>query len=244
MANPFWWITSVFTVRLEIPPSAAFHSGRYAAALWIAYFGYSRSRPGRPSCWPASCRELRPECPRVCPRETPRWPSEPSPSADGARNRRLLLVTLQSVPGGWKPHGQPGNGRGQVRSAGGVGGKPLAATSAGLSHGKLLYDQHCIHVRSQLPKLVVDSQSASGGRDLTHLQGKFDGSFMSIHSASMSTPPSGSKNSANSLSQYAVMFSANQSGNEVTPGQTTPCQIEPLARRSQMSSSTPRLKGP
>lgn len=81
-------------------------------------------------------------------------------------------------------------------------------------------------------------------RACTYLQAKFDGSFMSIHSASMSMPVSGLKNSANSLSQYAVIFLENQSGNAVTPGQTTPCQIEPLARRRKMSSSAPRLKGP
>lgn len=58
----------------------------------------------------------------------------------------------------------------------------------------------------------------------------------------MSTPVSGLKKSANSLSQYDVMFSANQSGNAVTPGQTTPCQTEPFSRRRKMLSSTPRLK--
>lgn len=70
----------------------------------------------------------------------------------------------------------------------------------------------------------------------THWQAKFDGSFISIHKASMSMPDSGSKNKANSLSQYVVMFSENQSGNAVTPGHTTPCQTEPLARSKKMLS--------
>lgn len=64
---------------------------------------------------------------------------------------------------------------------------------------------------------------------------------MSIHKASMSTPDSGLKKSANSLSQYAETFWENQSGKAVTPGQTTPCQTEPFSRRRKMLSSTPRL---
>lgn len=65
---------------------------------------------------------------------------------------------------------------------------------------------------------------------------------MSIHRASMSTPVSGSKKSANSLFQYDEMFWENQSGKAVTPGQTTPCQTEPFSRRRKTLSSTPRLK--
>lgn len=42
------------------------------------------------------------------------------------------------VPGGWKEQGNPGRGRGGVRTAGGVGGFPdMAACSTGLSQGKL-----------------------------------------------------------------------------------------------------------
>lgn len=76
------------------------------------------------------------------------------------------------------------------------------------------------------------------------MHAKFDASFMSIQRASISTPVSGSKKRENSLFQYVVMFSANQSGNAVTPGQTTPCQIVPLARSMKMLSSAPLLNGP
>jgi alpha-glucosidase len=57
----------------------------------------------------------------------------------------------------------------------------------------------------------------SNGMDI-----KIEASFMSIHSASISTPLSASKNVENWLFQYSCVFGANQSGKAVMPGQTTP----------------------
>src|SRR4051794_35547712 len=47
-------VRSVGTVLLEIPPCSAFHESRYAALLWMAYLGKSKSRPGRPFHLPSA----------------------------------------------------------------------------------------------------------------------------------------------------------------------------------------------
>jgi hypothetical protein len=72
---------------------------------------------------------------------------------------------------------------------------------------------------------------------------KSEGSFISIQRASMSTPELGLKKIANSLSQWAVIFALNQSGNAVMPGHTTPSHMDPLVLFRKMLSSTPRSKG-
>ena len=58
------------------------------------------------------------------------------------------------------------------------------------------------------------TRGGSGGNPTAELsgsshgnwQGKFEGSFISIHSASISTPEDAEKKIANSFSQYAEMF--------------------------------------
>lgn len=113
----------MLTVWLEIPPSAAFHEGRNAAALWIAYLGKRRSLPGKPSCCPDA-----------------RFSGVVLASTMGLRflsgSDRLLLASVQFVvPEGWNAQENPGNGRGGVLTGGGTGGYPTA-DAYGLSHGK------------------------------------------------------------------------------------------------------------
>ena len=191
MARPLAWMTSVLTVWLEIPPPAALSSTVYAATLWMAYLGYSRSLPGRPSCCPAA------------------WRSTLDDDTTGASIARLSLDAVHGVPSGWKSHGKPGSALGGRRTAGASGGNPTAAAN-GLSQGKL--------------------------------QGKLEGSFISIHRPSMLTP-STAKKEANSLFHQSWTPVWNQSGKTETPGHTTPNQSDPLSRLRKISSATPLWYG-
>lgn len=114
-----------------MPPLSAFQSSLYAALLCIAYLGKRRSRPGRPFHLPPSLRVSSTAgiCGSARSTARPRAVRESMPMPPAS-------LRLQSVPSGWNMQGQPGRGRGAwLRTAGGVGGKPMAALK-GSSHGK------------------------------------------------------------------------------------------------------------
>jgi hypothetical protein len=88
----------------------------------MAYFGYNRSLPGRPSSFPGAWR---------C---SISWVLVAILGPGSTMLRLTLLV--QGVPTGWNEQGNPGSGRGIGLTAGGTGGKPTAEPY-GLSQGKL-----------------------------------------------------------------------------------------------------------
>ena len=130
--------------------------------------------------------------------------------------RVSIVLALIDAPG-WKSAGNPGRGRGLLRTGGGVGGNcDLSAHAWGLIQGKSQAKLEASFMSIFRHAWCQYYWHFANGKEKNLGQGAH------THNASISSPLFLSKKFANSLIQKRLAFGWNQSGKTVTPGQTTP----------------------